>query len=216
MTATWWRLLGALSLAAAAVISLHGQDLAADRLATVPGLSSSPGERLEQKFGPSDPRVIPRPYPVPRIAIDLPQIAHSAGIIFSGRVLSIRRDHEQSTARFANSGGFTSITFQVEHAIRGASVGQPLTIHEWAGLWSNGERYRIGERVFLFLYPPSKLGLTSPVAGARARFAVDTSGKIVINPSNFGSFGSDPKFPGTNRVPYADFVRAIRRASAEE
>jgi hypothetical protein len=42
-------------------------------------------------------------------------------------------------------------------------VGQVLTVHEWAGLWSSGKRYCVGERVFLFLYPPGKLGLTSVV-----------------------------------------------------
>ncbi|MGA8618051.1 MAG: hypothetical protein WB660_05965 [Candidatus Sulfotelmatobacter sp.] len=66
--------------------------------------------------------------------------------------------------------------------MRGASIGEKLTIHEWAGLWTRGERYRVGERVLLFLYSPSRLGLTSPVAGAIGRFAIDSEGKIVLAP----------------------------------
>jgi hypothetical protein len=61
-----------------------------------------------------------------------------------------------------------AITFQVEQAIRRTRVGQQLTIHEWAGPWTAGERYRVGERLMLFLHAPSKLGLTSPSAGPQA------------------------------------------------
>jgi hypothetical protein len=58
------------------------------------------------------------------------------------------------------------ITFRVERAIRGTRSGQVLTIREWAGLGSSGERYRKGERLLLFLYTLSKLGLTSSVGGS--------------------------------------------------
>ncbi|MGA7930571.1 MAG: hypothetical protein WCA20_31815 [Candidatus Sulfotelmatobacter sp.] len=61
--------------------------------------------------------------------------------------------------------------------MRGTSPGQSLTIQEWAGLWTSGERDRVGERVLLFLYSPSKSGLTSPVAGAMGRFAMDSQGR---------------------------------------
>jgi len=98
--------------------------------------------------------------------------------------------------------------------MRGAAPGQSLTIHEWAGLWSSGERYRVGERVLLFLYSPGKLGLTSPVAGAMGRFAIDSRGRIVISAQHLAALGS--VLGGKAVVPYGDFVEAVRRSSGEE
>ena len=72
------------------------------------------------------------------------------------------------------------ITFRVEQAIRGVRNGQVLAIREWAGLWNSGDRYRPGERLLLFLYKPSKFGLTSPVGGPMGRFPVDSGGNVIL------------------------------------
>jgi len=109
----------------------------------------------------------------------------------------------------------STITFRVEHAIRGTVAGQSLTIHEWAGLWSSGERYRVGEHVLLFLYSPSRLGLTSPVAGAMGRFALDSQGQVMLNALHFANLAEDPLLGGKTAVPYIDFALAVRRASGE-
>jgi hypothetical protein len=74
------------------------------------------------------------------------------------------------------------ISFQVEQAVRGVRAGQVLTIQEWSGLWTSRERYRVGQRMLLVRYPPSKLGLTSPVGGAEGRFAVDKDSSVVLSP----------------------------------
>lgn len=140
----------------------------------------------------------------------LPQLVRISGIIFSGRVTSIGL----APSHDGQSPASTTVTFQVEHAMRGASAGQSLTIHEWAGLWSGGERYRVGERVLLFLYSPGKLGLTSPVAGAMGRFAIDSRGRIVISAQQVAALG--PVLSGKTVVPYGDFVEAVRRSSGEE
>ncbi len=100
--------------------------------------------------------------------------------------------------------------------MRGTAPGQSLTIREWAGLWTGGERYRIGEHVLLFLYSPSKLGLTSPVAGALGRFAVDSQGRIAMNPQHVLTLAADPILGGKTTIPYAVFTLAVRRASGEE
>jgi hypothetical protein len=100
--------------------------------------------------------------------------------------------------------------------MRGVSPGQKLTIHEWAGLWARGESYYVGERVLLFLYAPGKLGLTSPVAGALGRFALDSRGYIVMSPQHVVTLAADPILGGKTVVPYADFARAVRRSSGEE
>jgi hypothetical protein len=163
------------------------------------------------------PPVLPRKYPVAPANPGLPQddfqrLVRSAGIIFSGRVTAV------GTA--ASSPGpehtATSITFQVDHAIHGTLPNGSVTIHEWAGLWSRGEHYRVGERVLLFLYGPSTLGLTSPVAGPMGRFAVDSQDGIVMSAADIAAFTGNPILRGRSIVPYVDFVLAVRNAQPEE
>jgi hypothetical protein len=139
------------------------------------------------------------------------QLVHAAGIIFSGRVTNIG----YAASSLATAPASTAVTFQVQQAIRGTSPGQILTIHEWAGLWSSAEHYRVGESVLLFLYSPSKLGLTSPVAGALGRFEVDSQGQIVMNAPHVAIFAADPILGGKTIVPYSDFAQAVRRAREE-
>jgi hypothetical protein len=72
--------------------------------------------------------------------------------------------------------GLVRITFRVSDALRGAIPGKPLTFSEWDGLWASGDRYRVGEDLLLFLYPPSgDLGLTTTVAGTRGRISLANS-----------------------------------------
>ncbi len=125
----------------------------------------------------------------------------SSGPIFSGTVLRVEHRNANSSTALAT----TEIRFRVDQAIRGVRKGQLLEIKEWAGLWQSGERYYPGERVLLFLYPPSKLGLTSPVAG-RGRFPIDRSGRVILKLP----VGSRPKPIEIRRV-----VSAIRGAQEE-
>jgi len=228
-----WRLVGVRSLvlvvsifiASIIVVSifvaptfLRGQDAAADRS---PGLAPDPVLNLipnlpPQRHSPiiapvwiSPPR-LPQPYPVGRDPHAhgtniFPQLVRAAGIIFSGRVTSIGR----APSSFGQAPASTTVTFKVEHGMRGASAGQSLTIHEWAGLWTSGERYRVGERVLLFLYAPSRLGLTSLVAGTIGRFAMDAEGRIIMSPQHV-TLATNSILSGKTVVPYADFIQAVR------
>lgn len=161
------------------------------------------------------PAALPRRYPVAPANPGLPQdvfqqLVHSAGVIFSGRVSSV--GNEPSVSR---NGGACTITFQVEHAMRGTLPNQSVTIHEWAGLWNRGEQYRVGERVLLFLYGPSKLGLTSPVAGLMGRFALDSQDRIVMSAAHIAMFAGNPILRGRPVVSYVDFALAVRNAQPE-
>ena len=103
---------------------------------------------------------------------DLRRLARDAGIILSGRVQKI--DPVASAA--PGDIGLVRITFLVKDALRGATAGEPLTVSEWDGLWTSGDRYRVGEDLLLFLYPPSgDLGLTTTVAGTRGRISLADS-----------------------------------------
>lgn len=133
-----------------------------------------------------------RPEPRP---VTVPQIVRSSGLIFSGEVIKVEHVKSQS----GGAPAFTQITFRVENPVRGVRQGQIVAIREWQGLWNSGERYERGEHVMLFLYPNSRLGLTSPVAGpAVGRFRVDSSGQVLpavpistpVKPVNIRSFVS--------------------------
>jgi hypothetical protein len=224
MTGICWRLLACFLLIFLAAIlgrDLLAQAAVGDRSATVSPFSAALPDPL-LPLRPPLPLPIsgPRRAPVAPVTVGLPQIVRAAGIIFSGQVTSV--EHADSFVERAGaspsgqSAVATLVTFKVEHALRGATTGQNLTIREWAGLWTARERYRVGERVLLFLYSPSKLGLTSPVSGLMGRFAIDPQGGIVMTEENLPVVAADPVIGGKKVVPYADFYHAVRRASGEE
>ncbi len=206
-----------LTMMLAAPAFLRAQSAVEDRVAG-PGLVTPrlvlPIEppTVPLRFPSPLPPNLPRRYPVPLPpGTGLKQMVQAAGIIFSGRVTFVGQSGPSSGQAPA-----ATITFEVEQAMRGTVTGQSLTIHEWAGLWNSGERYRIGEHVLLFLYPPSKFGLTSPVSGPIGRFAVDVRGRILISDYHAGVFTNDPTLSGKGAIPYLDFARAVGRVGGEE
>jgi hypothetical protein len=142
-----------------------------------------------------------------------PPLTQSSGYIFAGTVNSVQR-----TAPKGNGVATVQINFHVDQGIRGVRTGQTLTIREWVGLWQSGERYRPGERVLLFLYPPSKLGLTSPVRGPMGRFRIGPDG-LVLDPGRIGFPARRPSIGeplrGQTRVTPREFVRFVRSAEEE-
>ncbi len=218
MAGSCWRLLAAFLLVLIAGL-LRGQEAAADRVPppsdlqrlplAQPGAVNSMLSSGLLRPGIALPGTPVSLYPPVSAPIGLPQIVHPAGIIFSGTVTSISHALPEKHAA-------TAITFKVDEALRGVSRGQTLTIHEWAGLWSRGERYRVGERVFLFLYAPSRLGLTSPVAGGMGRFLVDPSGKILLSAAHIYLLANDPLLRGKAILSYDDFARALKRVSPSD
>jgi hypothetical protein len=149
----------------------------------------------------------------PHRVVGIRQITQRAGFIFVGRVASVA-----AVAPLAPGTVRTvEITFQVEQAIRGTRAGETLTIREWPGLWRGEERYRVGQRMLLVLYPPSKVGLTSPVGGAAGRFAVDRSGRVVLSPiqQQWLNAGAAISPDEGHRLPLRDLAGAVRRAAKE-
>jgi len=105
------------------------------------------------------------------------KIAHAAGMVFSGTVMSVEAPPARAQAVPA-----IQIKLRVDRAIAGVKAGEVLTIREWAGAWSMHRPMRAGQHVLLLLYPPSSLGLTSPVSGARSQIALDASGTRLAAP----------------------------------
>jgi hypothetical protein len=70
----------------------------------------------------------------------------------------------------------------------------------------------------LFLYAPSKLGLTSPVGGRSGEFAVNREGRIVLSPGQQQAIrvALTPEHIDIKRpVPLRDFTRMVRRMREE-
>lgn len=156
--------------------------------------------------GPN-PHLFPYPHP------PHPLVRNSA-YIFAGTVKSVER-----TAPKRNGVATVLVNFHVDEGIRGVRTGQTLAIREWGGLWESGERYRTGERVLLFLYPPSKLGLTSPVGGPSGRFRIGPDGRVIFDPGGPG-FPTPPPgirgpLRGPTRISPREFVRFVRSTEEE-
>lgn len=98
----------------------------------------------------------------PRTVEDaLHRMSDEAGVIFAGQVIAI---HQQTGGGEAS--GVVEVEFRVDQAVRGCTAGAPYVLREWAGLWAGGiQRYRVGERLLMFLRAPSASGLSSPVGG---------------------------------------------------
>jgi hypothetical protein len=161
--------------------------------------------RVPSAITPSPPARLPTP-------VSFPGIARAAGMIFSGTVTSV----ERKPATRGSAVETVEVTFHIDRAIRGATPGEDLTISQWIGLWTSGQRYRVGQRVLLFLYPPSKLGLTSSVAGPLGRFDVDPWGRVLLSAHHLSAFRTDPVLGGKPRVRVSDFALAVRKAGEEE
>ena len=166
-----------------------------------------------------------RPTPDPLRPPAVSPLTLHAGYIFAGTVKAVRRITPRARPRVAT----VQITFHVDKAIRGVRAGQTLSVREWAGLWESGERYRPGERVLLFLYPPSKLGLTSPVGGPAGRFKMDEDGQVILDPERLDpgrldsgraeTLSSNPatgvRFLGKTRISTRELLHSLRLAEED-
>ena len=150
------------------------------------------------------------------------ELSRRAGMIFAGTVLSASpltvttQTAMTSAATDRVAPGATpgtapsfQLSFRVDEAIAGVEPGQVLTIHEWAGAWSMHRPMRTGQHILIFLYPPSRLGLTSPVGGSLGQFDLDQAGKHVAHERK-------PLAPMANgSASVTQLERAIRSAREE-
>jgi hypothetical protein len=117
------------------------------------------------------------------------QLSRRSGMIFAGTVLTAGAQTvttqtvtNQTAATDRLAPGTTpavQLSFHVDEAIAGVEPGQVLTVREWAGAWSMHRPMSKGQHFLIFLYPLSRLGLTSPVGGSLGQVALDASGQNV-------------------------------------
>jgi hypothetical protein len=160
------------------------------------------------------PRFEPPPAQPPRVVSPWLAIHQHAGFAFEGTVLRV----EPQTDQKAKAVPTVKITFRVQHAIRGVRDGQILTIHEWAGLWVAQARYRPGEQLILFLYPPSRLGLTSPVTETAGRFVVSPGREVRFSRAQQAWFANEEGGAWREResVPVTEFLKQARQQIGEQ
>ena len=118
------------------------------------------------------------------------QLSRRAGMIFAGTVLTatapsvttptVTTPTAAADRVVPGTTPSVQLRFRVDQAIVGVEQGQILTIHEWAGAASMYRPLHSGQHILIFLYPPSRLGLTSPVGGSLGQVALDPSGKNVV------------------------------------
>ena len=144
-------------------------------------------------------------------------LSRRAGMIFAGTVLSAGPSAGCGTKPGGREGTCTvsavtispavsslELRFRIDLPIAGVGAGKTLTIRQWTGALSRQRPLYPGDRVLLFLYPPSRLGLTSPVAGPQGQIPLDSTGRHVKQ-------GSPPSGPITVK----QLARAIRAARGE-
>ncbi len=158
------------------------------------------------------------------------QLSRRAGMIFAGTVLGSTPPATTIDRAVPASIPAVQLSFRVDRAIAGVARGQVLTIREWAGVWSMQRPMNKGQHILIFLYPPSRLGLTSPVGGSLGQVALDSSGKNVSkserrhaagvglrdesSPQPRGPVDTGPVATGT--VSVVQLERAIRSARSEK
>ena len=138
------------------------------------------------------------------------QLSRRAGMIFAGTVLTSTPPATAVDRVVPAATPAVQLRFRVDRAIAGVERGQVLTIHEWAGAWSMHRPMRRGQRILILLYPPSRLGFTSPVGGSLGQVALDASGKNVSKNARKSSAS------GIENVSVVQLERAIRSARSEE
>lgn len=156
------------------------------------------------------------------------QMSRRAGLIFVGTVLSSSPPSPSgdplipTPATIPPAGPTIQLSFNVDRAIAGVETGQVLTIHEWAGASSMHRAMRPGQHFLLFLYPPSRLGFSSPVGGEAGEVLLDGSGQNVaaakLAPPFKALAAPDPPAPipsasaSSGAVSVNQMERAIRHA----
>jgi hypothetical protein len=145
------------------------------------------------------------------------QLSRAAGKVFAGTVLSTAAPPNAKDQAIST----IEVKFRVDRAIAGVHPGEVLTIREWAGAWSRQRELRPGQRVLLFLYPPSRLGLTSPVGGPLGQLALSGKGEIVVPPAHVSVVSPKSALPvppqpvPATAIRLGQLERAIRGARKE-
>ncbi len=103
--------------------------------------------------------------------VNLAEMTSHAGRIIHGRVVDVRASVHPQQPRMA----VTLIKLQVIEMLKGGAAHEVTFMQYGTSTQqyvAHLPKYSVGEEVVLFLYPESKLGLTSPVGQGQGKFVV--------------------------------------------
>lgn len=115
-------------------------------------------------------------------SVNLAEMTSHAGRVVHGRVVEVREGVHPQHQHLA----VTWVKVQVVEMLKGGAA-REVTFMQYGNSTNQYvahlPKYSVGEEVVLFLYPESKLGLTSPVGQGQGKFVVQTdtrSGQRVL------------------------------------
>ncbi len=100
------------------------------------------------------------------LPVNLEEMTESAGLIVVGRCADVV-PHRGAGAWFPE----VEVTVVAREVLKGTVAGPRITFRQ-IDLEGRKPRFVVGEDLLLFLYPPSGLGLTSPVGMTQGRFVI--------------------------------------------
>lgn len=147
-------------------------------------------------LAPSSPAAMADPPAPPAQSIIQPadaDLSAHAAVIFRGTVVSV-----EPVPTPPDGVGTMRVRFRVDEGFRGVQADQLFTLTEWQGLWTAGDRYRVGEPLLLYLYAPApSSGLASPVSGYAGRISLAPS----ASPPLAGLTAFEPAEPNPPATP---------------
>lgn len=156
--------------------------------------------------------------------LTLEQTVAASGFIFSGKITNVWSEREALTGFIV-----TYYTVAIDESIRGVNTSR-FTFKQYGGIYkgqhvivADMSYFTIGEEVVAFLYPLSKLGLTSPVGISEGKWNIQfdsvTGKKFVVgNPSATKIQAPDQKIFAAlpMKTEYKQFMESIRALAASE
>ncbi len=120
--------------------------------------------------------------------VNLAYLARRAGVVVQGRVVNVRYEGLPGYPNIPT----VVVTVQVERMLRGPE-GAQYTFRQWLmgrEMYRGKGGYMVGQRLMLFLPPPSQYGLSSPLGHEQGRFKIvpDARGQETIA-NGYGNAG---------------------------
>ena len=168
------------------------------------------------------------------LPLNLEEITSSADRVFAGTCEKIEEIEKDPISNLR----IVKYTFKVTEAVKGVSTGE-ITFTQWKPTTIKAG-YVIGEKYVIFLYPNSRLGLTSPIGYMQGKFLVEKVGanrgvelirnrlnnvglsknlrtqkRISINADKFLNDYIQECSEAGKPIKYRDFIRAVRYLSVK-
>lgn len=151
--------------------------------------------------------------------LSLEQVVAASGFIFSGSIEKVWSERDAAT-------GFiiTCYTVAVAEGVRGVNTNH-FTFKQYGGTYkgqnvfvADMSYFTAGEEIVAFLYPCSKLGLTSPIGVAEGKWTIQrdpATGEKFVAGNLIATKLLAPAAP-TAKIQYDQFIKLVRALATRE